>query len=375
MTEEKRDAASQKLGAHFKWTLSVLGVVASIVTLLAFVVPGDRMTKIASGAVITVLITCLIEFMRFCARKRGKFLKLSCPYLISAAVLAGGVWWVYRSFLDWILAALLWITSTATACFVIRERRARRQAKERGAQVAEEHRQVIDGLSDAAVELIVAALTGCGVIYRKEKGIVLNINEATYEEDTPFISDMFPKKTVSDEEVLGELAERGFLQKYSDNGYKVTTYAQTLANQLLARDFYRILNVLPNSAKILLLRVKSIDELLVYELTAKHPRVLLIDSATNDLLCASSMYSPESVFQAIRLLQKNKLIEKWQFKNSLDSQPWNIDFAFETMTHKFWDDGINLGGGGNFYFVSGRLTERGILVAKKLQELDKRVKE
>lgn len=364
MTEEKRDAASQKLGAHFKWTSSVLGVVASIVTLLGFVVPGDRMKKIASGAVITVLITCLIEFMRFCARKRGKFLKLSCPYLISAAVLAGGVWWVYRSFLDWILAALLWITSTATACFVIRERRARRQAKER--------RQVIDGLSDAAVELIVATLEKRGPIYRHEERVVFSAGTVKGEVNKPFICSLTPEKTPTANVLLDELVEARLLQKRSDDGYEVASHARKQAEHLRERDFFRIQGALPGPAKRLLDLIENRDEVLGFEVFGSESTTFLANEKTGKFSHPLFPYPVDEIKRTILALQALCFVETWEprktvgeFNQATRLNPLLASFTQESLD-VFWQNKGCLAGS-YFDCLIGRLTDKGWEFVKKLQ--------
>lgn len=273
---------------------------------------------------------------------------------------------------DWVILTLLWITSTATTCFVIRERRTRRQAKERGAQVAEERRQVIDGLSDAAVELIVAALAKRGPIYRQEERIVFSAGTVKVEVNKPFICSLTPEKTPTADVLLDELVKAGLLQKRSDDGYEVASHAREQADYLRERDFFRIRGALPGPAKRLLDLIENRDEVLGFEVFGSESTTFLANEKMGKFSHPLFRYPVDEIKRTILALQALRFVETWELRKTVGefNQVPKLTSLLASFTQEsidvFWQSKGCLAGE-RFDCLIGRLTDEGWEFVKKMQ--------
>lgn len=327
-------------------------------------------------------------------QKSMKLLKSVWPYLVCAALSAGAIWCIYTFFIDKVLAYLLWITSTATMCFVSRERRARRQAKEREAagrqakereaaerqakeRAAEERRRNFIGLSDSASELIVAALNaGDGQIHVKNGCFFVS----PLQSDRAFQSDVPPEKRPDAAVVLRELIERGLLIE-SDEIYYIADFAQDCKAELIERDNARIVKTLGAVGKEIFRRTRSRDYVVFCQLSGDDPNDCRLeiydegdDKTSAQFVAGQSRLARQALYDAVSLMEKNRLVECWRparigksgpptyvsnfnigchiFKDETSDNPWNL-------LKEAWNG------------VAGHLTERGLQIALIFQKVKK----
>lgn len=287
-----------------------------------------------------------------------KFLKQNWPYLTRAVAAAGGVWGVCALCVHWVLPTLLLGIFTATTCLVIRRRRTRRQ--------------VIDGLSDAAVELIVATLEKRGPIYRHEERVVFSAGTVKGEVNKPFICSLTPEKTPTANVLLDELVEARLLQKRSDDGYEVASHARKQAEHLRERDFFRIQGALPGPAKRLLDLIENRDEVLGFEVFGSESTTFLANEKTGKFSHPLFPYPVDEIKRTILALQALCFVETWEprktvgeFNQATRLNPLLASFTQESLD-VFWQNKGCLAGN-YFDCLIGRLTDKGWEFVKKLQ--------
>ncbi len=301
------------------------------------------------------------------------------PYLTSAVGSAGGIWALYAYCVDWIIPTLLWGTSTATICLVIREHRTRRQIKEKEkeeleAQECEARRRQFFSLSDSACELIVAALNaGDDQIHVRRNCLFVSPLQNT----RVFQSDVPPEERPNHAVVLDELVQKKLLIP-CDGIYYVDDFAKKNKAELVERDNARLVKMFDNAGKQIFRNAPSRDHLILCQLKEDESsdyRLEIFDPIAARRVDMLSPFTRQELFDTVRLLTKNGLVEYWNpatFTNNASQ----VEISKIKINYSIFQNEGNANFGAllenSWNGVAGRLTERGLQIARIYQKQSKR---
>ena len=224
----------------------------------------------------------------------------------------------------------------------------------RGLQIAEllRKRPTFENLSDAASELIAAALQSCRIIYLKEGRL--------YLDGTPFKSRVTADELKTPKAVLDELIYYNLLINHN-GGYKIATNDADIQQALYERDNARIVKLLSGAGSKFFENLANRQRVFC--------RLFANESTRYEIECRdehnmSTVYTPVSSYEELKALvdfmQDNDLVCSWSLAyDAEDGFPDEVQISPSPRSQNFVSEQCPL--------VAGRLSERALRVARRLQ--------
>lgn len=219
-----------------------------------------------------------------------------------------------------------------------------------------------NNLSDAAVELICAALDANDLIYKKHYGVVLNHKT----NDLPYFSDIDAEDRPSDYDILDELVRWKLLAYDFENSYRVTDYAKTQRELLVERDDKRVIKSVLGPVRFCLQQVRTVGDVIECELFDPNemPMINIYQATAEErkFIGGSRQYTSEGISHIATFMRRNGLVDDWYLKSSREERGF-IRCGFSGAPLKFpkWEGDK---GPLNCNWIEATLTERGARIAK-----------
>ncbi len=219
-----------------------------------------------------------------------------------------------------------------------------------------------NNLSDAAVELICAALDANDLIYKKHYGVVLNHKTS----DLPYFSDIDAEDRPSDYDILDELVRWKLLAYDFENCYRVTDYAKTQRELLVERDDKRVIKSVLGPVRFCLQQVRTVGDVIECELFDPNemPMINIYQATAEErkFIGGSRQYTSEGISHIATFMRRNGLVDDWYLKSSREERGF-IRCGFSGAPLKFpkWEGDK---GPLNCNWIEATLTERGARIAK-----------
>ncbi len=226
----------------------------------------------------------------------------------------------------------------------------------RGLQIAEllRKRPTFENLSDAASELIAAALQSCRIIYLKEGRL--------YLDGTPFKSRVTADELKTPKAVLDELIYYNLLINHN-GGYKIATNDADIQQALYERDNARIVKLLSGAGRKFFENLANRQRVFC--------RLFANESTRYEIECRdehnmSTVYTPVSSYEELKALvdfmQDNDLVCSWSLAyDAEDGSPVTVQVSPSPYVRP--QERVNE----QRPLVAGRLSERALRVARRLQ--------